>query len=255
MTPVLPALRIPAVSARLREWPRDSEDRNRYADAIFGTIADRYDLLVRLLSFGQDGRWKRKIVGSLRSGTTGARHLDLATGTAGIPLLIRRRAFAGAIVGLDRSRAMLANARRKRGEISGIDFVRGDLNRLPFRRMSFHAVTMGYGLRYLSDIKATLAEILGLLTPGGVLVCLDFGLPRRRWNRRLSLGYLLTLGTIWGLVLHRQADTYWHIAESLLAYPGQDAVAAMMREVGFVGVTLEEHLGGSSVVARGLKPG
>jgi ubiquinone/menaquinone biosynthesis C-methylase UbiE len=86
-----------------------------------------------------------------------------------------------------------------------------------------------------------------------VFVCLDFGLPRNLWYRRLCLGYLLTFGTFWGVLLHRRADTYWHIVESLCAYPGQDAVARLMKEVGFADIRMEEQLGGISAIIRGAK--
>lgn len=238
----------------LREWPQDSAERKKYGDEIFGTIARRYDLLTRLLSFGQDRRWKAKILRFIPAGGERARRLDLATGTAALPILFRAASFRGSVVGLDRSAAMLGQARRKCAGLSCVDFVQGDLNDVPFPQRSFDAVTMAYGLRYLADIRQSLAEIFRLLKPGGVLVSLDFGLPERTWYRRLSLGYLLVLGTFWGLLLHRRADIYWHIVESLRAYPGQRAVAGAMREVGFSDVALHEQLGGISVIARGTKP-
>lgn len=239
---------------RLRQWPRDSAERKAYADSVFGTIAHRYDLLTGLLSFGQDRRWKAKILRFLPCDGGHARLLDLATGTAAIPILIRGASLRGAVFGLDRSAAMLGEARSKCVRLSAVEFVRGDLNDLPFRRQHFDAVTMAYGLRYLADVKQCLAEIFRLLKPGGVLVCLDFGLPERIWYRRLALGYLLIMGTFWGVMLHRRASTYWHIVESLRSYPGQRAVADMMREVGFAEVALHEHLGGISVLAHGTKP-
>ncbi|MBI4363965.1 MAG: ubiquinone/menaquinone biosynthesis methyltransferase [Candidatus Latescibacteria bacterium] len=242
------------MSAHLREWPLDREGRARYADSIFAAIAARYDLLTTLLSFGQDRRWKASVVAWLPNDTPRGHVLDLATGTAAIPLLLRRALPSARIVGLDRSRAMIEEARRKCAGDPGIEIVHGDLNAVPFAARRFDAVTMAYGLRYLTDIRRSIAEIFRLLRPGGVIVCLDFGLPKRRWYRRLALGYLLAMGTVWGLLLHRRADTYWHIVESLRAYPGQDAVAAAMREVGFTDVSLEERLGGISVTAYGRKP-
>ena len=92
-----------------------------------------------------------------------------------------------------------------------------------------------------------------MLKPGGVFVCLDLGLPRDRWYRRLCLGYLAAIGTVLGLLLHRRADTYWHIVESLRAYAGQDAVARLMKEVGFADISVEEKLGGVSAVIRGAR--
>jgi len=148
---------------------------------------------------------------------------------------------------------MLHEGRLKCAALAGIGFVRGDLCRPPFRERSFDAITMAYGLRYLGDLSESLADIHRMLKPGGVFVCLDFGHPGNLWYRRLCLGYLVAFGTLWGLLLHRRADTYWHIVESLRAYPGQGAVARLMKDAGFADITVEEQLGGISAIIRGAK--
>ncbi len=237
----------------IREWPRDPAERTRYVDSIFGTIAPRYDLLTRLLSFGQDRRWKAKILRHVPTGDDTTRRLDLATGTAALPLLFRGAWYRGTIIGLDRSRAMLREALRKGAGVEGVLLLAGDLNRLPFRERSIDVVTMAYGLRYVSDIREELAEIFRLIKPGGIVVCLDFGLPERTWYRKLCLGYLLAFGTLWGLLLHGRPGAYWHIVESLRAYPGQRAVAQLMEDVGFADVVVEHQLGGISVIIRGAR--
>jgi len=236
---------------RLKEWPRNPAERAAYVDVVFGSIAPKYDLVSRLLSSWQDRRWKVRALGALPQNGSCRRLLDLATGTGAFPNLLRRAGFTGEIVGLDRNRAMLALAVRKCG--ARVRLIQGDLTHLPFTDASFDAITMGYGLRYVEDTRGTLGEIYRLLRPGGVFVCLDFGLPDNRWHRRLCLGYLLLFGTLWGLILHGRRDTYWHIVESLRAYPGQQALARWMEEAVFADVRLMELLGGISVIARGLR--
>ena len=236
---------------RLKEWPRDPAERTAYVDSVFGTIAPKYDLVSKLLSSWQDRRWKARALSALPQNGSCQRLLDLATGTGAFPILLRRRGFMGKIVGLDRNRAMLALAGRKCGARIGL--IQGDLARLPFTDASFDAVTMGYGLRYVEDTRETLKEIYRLLRPGGVFVSLDFGLPDNWWYRRVCLGYLLFFGTLWGLILHGRRETYWHIVESLRAYPGQRALARWMEEAGFTDVRLMEQLGGISVIARGIR--
>jgi demethylmenaquinone methyltransferase/2-methoxy-6-polyprenyl-1,4-benzoquinol methylase len=114
---------------------------------------------------------------------------------------------------------------------------------------------MGYGLRYLGDVPGALRQIRGTLRPGGLLVTLDFGLPEPGWYRSLCLGYLFVFGTIWGLALHGKADTYWHIVESLRAYPGQRALAGMLVDAGFGPVAILEDLGGISVTVHAERAG
>ncbi len=149
---------------------------------------------------------------------------------------------------------MLALARRKCAGSESIRFLRGDLSRLPFAEGSFDAVTIGYGLRYPPDLRAFLNGVFSLLRPGGRFLSLDFGLPASPAYRSLALGYLLAAGAFWGLALHGRPGTYAHIVESLRAYPGQRALAALMKETGFADISVEERLGGIAVLIRGRRP-
>lgn len=238
----------------LKPWPTDPGDRARYAESIFREVAPRYDTLTRALSFGRDERWKERLASEALAQGRDVRVLDLATGTAPLPLLLRRAGHRGPIVGLDRSAAMLARGRAKATDAAAIRFVRGDLSHLPFADGSFDVVTLGYGLRYPTDLRAFLGGVLRLLRPGGRFFSLDFGLPPPGPYRALALGYLRGAGAFWGLVLHRRPGTYTHIVESLQAYPGQRAVAGLMNEVGFADISLDEHLGGIAVSIRAHRP-
>ena len=238
----------------LKPWPADPDERVRYAESIFRRVAPRYDLLTRALSFGQDGRWKRELAAEAGAAGVNARVLDLATGTAALPILMRRSGHPGPIVGLDRSAAMLARAREKCGGLDGIRFLRGDLSKLPFREQSFDAITVGYGLRYPPDLPAFLRGAFRLLRPEGRFLSLDFGLPASAAYRSLALGYLLAAGAFWGVALHGRPGTYAHIVESLRSYPGQGAVAALLNEAGFADISVEEHMGGIVATIRARKP-
>jgi demethylmenaquinone methyltransferase/2-methoxy-6-polyprenyl-1,4-benzoquinol methylase len=213
-------------------------------------------MLTRVLSFGQDRRWKEAAIAALPAPREGGAILDLATGTAELPLLARERGRPERVVAVDRSRSMLARGRAKAAAAGarGIHFVAGDLNAVPVASGAFDAVLVGYGLRYPVDLRGALASILGSLRPGGVLVSLDFGIPRSASLRRILFGYLLSMGTVWGIVLHGRPGTYWHIVESLRAYPGQHGLARLMEEVGFARVTVEERLLGSAAIVRGERP-
>ncbi len=238
----------------LKPWPDDPGERARYAESIFRRVAPRYDILTRALSLGQDGRWKRRLAAEARGADADARVLDLATGTAALPLLMRGSGHRGPIVGLDRSAEMLARARVKCARLDGVRFLRGDLSRLPFRDQSFDAITIGYGLRYPSDLPAFLRDVFRLLRSSGRFLSLDFGLPASAPYRSLALGYLFAAGAFWGFALHGRAGTYAHIVESLRAYPGQRALAELMIEAGFADISIEEHLGGIVATITARKP-
>lgn len=238
-----------------RPWPAVREARRSYVDAIFHRIAPRYDLLTRILSFGQDRRWKSAAIDRLPPPRAEGVILDLATGTAELPLLARARGRPERIVAVDRSRSMLARGRDKAeaARARDIQFVAGDLNAVPVAEDAFDAVLVGYGLRYPHDLRRVLSEIFRSLRPGGTFIALDFGVPRNGILRRVMFGYLLTMGTVWGLLLHGRPGTYWHIVESLRAYPGQAKVAALMEEIGFERVKVEERLFGSAAIVSGVR--
>ncbi|MGE5180192.1 MAG: class I SAM-dependent methyltransferase [Bacteroidota bacterium] len=239
-----------------RDWPLRRVARRVYVDGIFRRIAPRYDFLTRILSFGQDRRWKEAAIARLPAPRDRGVILDLATGTAELPLLARERGRPERIVAVDRSRSMLERGRAKAAaaRAEGIQFVAGDLNAVPVAPSSFDAVLIGYGLRYPLDLRSALVEIHRSLRPGGVLVSLDFGIPRNAIARRVLFSYLLVMGTLWGLVLHGRPGTYWHIVESLRAYPGQQGLARLMEEVGFERVEVEERLLGSAAIVSGARP-
>jgi demethylmenaquinone methyltransferase / 2-methoxy-6-polyprenyl-1,4-benzoquinol methylase len=233
--------------------PEDPAARVRYLDSVFGSIAPKYDLTTKLLSLGQDRRWKAKALRVLPPLRPESRVLDLGTGSAAL-LLLLRKSVAGSIVGLDRSGSMLAVARSKSAQLDGLALVRGDFLSLPFPDRSFEAITLGYALRYAIDTHRVLREVYRVLKPGGVVVCLDFGVPRNRLCRLGYVGYLLAFGTLWGVILHGRCDSYRHVVESLGSHPGQRTIARQMAEVGLTRVTLTEELGGISMVATGTRP-
>lgn len=237
----------------LKEWPKDSTKRRDYVDSIFLRVAPQYDRLTRLLSFGQDDRWKSMVIELLPPDAERAWILDLATGTAAFPDLLRRAGRRASILGIDRSQAMLARARLKCAAMERVHFARGDLNALPVAASVFDVVLLGYGLRYLDDLRDAMAVVHRALRPGGVFISLDFGLPPSPWHRRLCIAYLFVLGTLWGLLLHGRLDTYWHIVESLRAYPGQRALERALAGAGFERIAIAEQLGGISVLARAEK--
>jgi len=219
-------------------------ERQAYVDPIFANIAGNYDFMTRVLSLGCERQWKKQAVKLAGQNRRAKRILDLATGTAEFPLHLREAGFDAEIIGLDRNQGMLGIATQKCKQQPEVKFLAGDLMHIPLKNNSFDVITMGYGLRYVADIRQTLAEVFRLLRHGGIFVSLDFGLPRSGFYRRVCFGYLLLLGSLWGLILHRKGSTYWHIVESLKAYPGQAAVKVWMMEVGFDNVTLREQLGG-----------
>jgi demethylmenaquinone methyltransferase/2-methoxy-6-polyprenyl-1,4-benzoquinol methylase len=215
---------------RLRRELSTPQGKRRYVQRLFATIADRYDVITRVLSYGQDGRWKRRLV-RLAAITTTDRVLDLACGTGDILDYACRRHPQRA-VGLDLTHRMLARARR-RDRLRDADLICGDMLALPFEAGAFDVVTTGYGLRNVPDLHLTFREILRVLVYGGRLLSLDFNRPTNPIVRGAYLAYLTVVGSIAGLVLHHDPDTYRYIPESIRNYPGAIGIARMLEAEGF----------------------
>jgi ubiquinone/menaquinone biosynthesis C-methylase UbiE len=202
----------------LRSAIATPDGKHRYVRRLFATIAHRYDFITVVLSYGQDRRWKQRLIG-LAALRRDDRLLDLACGTGDI-------LFAAA----DRVRFA-----------AGVDLTH---RMLPFGAASFTVATVGYGLRNVPDLPSAIAEIRRVLAPGGRLLALDFNRPANRPVRTLYLAYLTVVGSALGWMLHRDPDTYRYIPESIRNYPGAAGVAAMLRDAGFGDVRVVPLLGG-----------
>jgi demethylmenaquinone methyltransferase / 2-methoxy-6-polyprenyl-1,4-benzoquinol methylase len=160
--------------------------RKRHARALFAPLGPSYDRTAALLSFGRDPRWRRFLVSRVKAGP-GDTVLDVATGTGAVAIeLARRRGCA--VVGLDQSREMLAEARLRIEELglaASIELWHGNAENLPFPDASFDGLTFTYLLRYVDDPAATLAELARVVRPGGTLAALEFGVPPRQPWRAL----------------------------------------------------------------------
>jgi ubiquinone/menaquinone biosynthesis methyltransferase len=227
------------------------EGKRRYVRALFAAIADRYDLITVVLSYGQDRSWKRRLV-DMANPDRGSRALDLATGTGDIAFAVQARGAHA--VGLDVTRRMIELARMKSADRPpGPAFLVGDMVTLPFSAASFDLVTTGYGLRNVPDLTAAIDEIFRVLKPGGRALSLDFNRPSNAAIRSLYLAYLAGVGGALGWLLHRDPDTYRYIPASIRKYPGAEAVAKLMEARGFARVTHHRVLGGLMAIHHAHK--
>jgi len=199
--------------------------------AMFGEIAPRYDFITRVLSYGMDGRWKK--LGVSRAGLAdGALVLDLASGTGDFSQLILKRLPRARAVAVDLTEPMLRVARER-----GLNETAcADATSLPFADASFDCVFVGYGLRNFPSLELALREIDRVTRPGGMMVALDFFLPRKAPLRRVYLAYLYAQGAFWGLVLHGKARTYTYIPDSLRSFVSLEDFSAMVERVGYARV-------------------
>ncbi|HEY8107687.1 MAG TPA: class I SAM-dependent methyltransferase [Gaiellaceae bacterium] len=161
----------------------ESSTRTHHARELFAPLGPTYDRYARLLSFGQDPRWRSFLVS--RIPPDAHRVLDVATGTAAVAIELAGASLDRTVVGVDQSPEMLAAGRERiaRGELNDrIELREGRAEDLPVGDAEFDAVTFTYLLRYVDDVPATLRELVRVVRPGGTVAMLEFGLPRGVWR-------------------------------------------------------------------------
>ncbi|PZQ41576.1 MAG: demethylmenaquinone methyltransferase [Phenylobacterium zucineum] len=211
---------------------------------MFDTVAPRYDLVNDVLSLGQDRRWRNETVAAVAP-RPGQRILDLAAGTG---TSSRPFADAGAlVVPADLSEGMLVVGKRRQPDLG---FVNADALALPFADGAFDAVTISFGLRNVEDVSTALSELHRVTRPGGRIVICEFSTPTWRPLRVTYRKYLLrALPKIAGATASNKI-AYDYLAESILAWPDQHALADIMFDTGWTGVGWKNLSGGIVALHR-----
>ncbi len=230
------------------------EERAPRVREMFSRIAGRYDLVNDVMSLGLHRRWKRETVRlALQGAPRTPRALDLCCGSGDMSFLAEEH--EAAVTGADFTLPMLAVARRRKlSEARKSAFVQADALDLPFPDGTFDAITVGYGLRNIADLRAALAEMRRVLAPGGRVAILDFGKPANPVVRALYFVYLRAAMPIIGWLFHGDPDTYRYIPESLERFPAQRGVEPMMRDAGFDNARHENRLLGAMGINLGEAP-
>jgi len=161
----------------------EASARTRHARELFAPLGPTYDRYARLLSFGQDPRWRSFLVSRIPADAQ--RVLDVASGTAAVAIELARAEPGRAVVGVDQSAEMLAAGRERITDAAltnRIELREGRAEELPFADGEFDALTFTYLLRYVDDVPATLHELARVVRPGGTVAMQEFGLPRGAWR-------------------------------------------------------------------------
>ncbi len=234
--------------------PAEGRDPARVRE-MFSAIAPRYDFLNHLLSFNLDRLWRRRAVAELPPDEQ-ARILDLCSGTGDLALAVSRGRRAGLVVCCDFAHPMLVRARLKlvrSGRSDRFLLVEADGLRLPFGPGTFDAVTVGFGVRNLADMRAGFREILRVLKPGGRAVVLEFSRPTAPGFAALYRLYLRHLLPRIGDGTTGRRGAYLYLARTVTEFDNPATLAGRLREAGFAAAGWRPLTGGIVCVHTAFK--
>jgi demethylmenaquinone methyltransferase / 2-methoxy-6-polyprenyl-1,4-benzoquinol methylase len=231
-------------------------DRAQKVHQLFSGIASRYDLINDAQSFGLHRLWKKKLI-QMAHPREGDRAVDLCCGTGDIAFGLARQ--GAQVNGLDFTMAMLTVAAKRPDSMNSAHprnpkFLCGDALHIPFPDESFDIVTIGYGLRNLSEWERGLQEMHRVAKPGARILSLEFGKPDNPVWRKMYFGYLRCFVPALGKIFCGDAQAYAYILESLKNFPAQKGIAAKMTELKFANVKVVNLLGGIMSINYGEKP-
>jgi demethylmenaquinone methyltransferase/2-methoxy-6-polyprenyl-1,4-benzoquinol methylase len=230
------------------------EEKAAYVERMFARIAPGYDRVNRVMTFGLDQGWRRQVVGRVAP-PVGARALDVGTGTGDFLPLLANWSRDGLSVGVDFTLPMMQEGLPKLAGLAPerAAFVNGDALRLPFAEHSFDAITTGFMMRNVTDIRQAFAEMYRVARPGGTLACLEVARPRNPLVRLGHRLYFEGVVPIIGQLLGGDRRAYTYLPQSARAFPSPPALAQLMREAGWQLVTYRLYGLGAVAIHVGAK--
>lgn len=204
---------------------------------MFDTISGNYDGLNRVISFGIDVKWRKKVL-KMVSAKNPKTILDIATGTGDLAILMAQTA-ATEIIGADISEGMMEVGRKKvkeRNLDSRVQLVYGDSEKLPFADNHFDAITVAFGIRNFETLEKGLAEILRVLKPDGIFVILETSVPVKFPYKQGYKFYSKYLLPLIGRLFSKDRSAYAYLSESASVFPHGEALNNILRKIGFIEV-------------------
>jgi demethylmenaquinone methyltransferase/2-methoxy-6-polyprenyl-1,4-benzoquinol methylase len=225
------------MSEKITPYKNSTLGKKEQVAQMFDTISGNYDNLNRVISFGIDVKWRKKVL-KIVSDSKPKIILDIATGTGDLAILMAQ-SNAEKIIGLDISAGMLEVGRKKIEEkklSNSIELVLADSENMPFEDNYFDAITVSFGVRNFENLEKGFAEILRVLKPNGVFVILETSVPVKTPYKQGYWFYTKYILPIIGKLFSKDNSAYGYLSESAAIFPFGEALNNILRKIGFINV-------------------
>ena len=225
------------MSENITPYKNSTLSKKEQIAQMFDTISENYDRLNRVISFGIDIKWRKKVL-QIVTQSNPKTILDIATGTGDLAILMAQTK-APKIIGLDISAGMLEVGKKKiqNKKLSNtIEMVLADSEEMPFEDSYFDAITVAFGVRNFENLEKGLAEILRVLKPNGVFVILETSVPNKTPYKQGYTFYSKNILPIIGTLFSKDNLAYGYLSESAAAFPYGEALNNILRKIGFIEV-------------------
>ncbi|UTH14879.1 demethylmenaquinone methyltransferase [Macrococcus equipercicus] len=234
--------------------PQTQEEKTELVHGVFENISTRYDRLNDIISFNQHKSWRKKVMKRMQV-KRGAHALDVCCGTGDWTIqLADAVGRTGHVTGLDFSANMLKVAKAKTNHTANIELIQGNAMALPFEDDQFDYVTIGFGLRNVPDYLQTLKEMLRVVKPGGMVVCLETSDPTMPVFKQGYQVYFKFIMPLFGKIFAKSMKEYSWLQQSAFNFPGKYELAKLFAQAGFVNIEFKGFTGGVSAMHIGYKP-
>lgn len=234
----------------------DTEQKQQLVGAVFDSVAEKYDVMNDLMSFGIHRLWKQYTINQcgIRAGQSA---LDLAGGTGDLAAKLSQRVGPeGSVVLADINASMLEVGRDRlidRGLVGNVHYTLANAEALPFADSSFDCITIAFGLRNVTDKQAALNSMYKTLKPGGRALILEFSKPVLPLLSKAYDAYSFTALPALGRLVVGDAESYKYLAESIRQHPDQETLMGMMQTAGFERCDYHNLTGGIVALHRGFR--
>ncbi|RDH83434.1 MAG: bifunctional demethylmenaquinone methyltransferase/2-methoxy-6-polyprenyl-1,4-benzoquinol methylase UbiE [endosymbiont of Seepiophila jonesi] len=232
------------------------EEKAGRVRAVFDSVANKYDLMNDLMSFGVHRLWKRHTI-EISGVRRGQRVLDLAAGTGDLSARFSGLVGPdGQVVFTDINAAMMEQGRERmldEGRVGNLQYAQVDAQYLPFPDNTFDCVTIAFGLRNVTDKQTALDAIFRAVRPGGRMLVLEFSKPTLKPLEKIYDVYSFSLLPKIGKLVTNDEDSYRYLAESIRMHPDQETLKGMMEHAGFERCDYFSETGGVVAIHRGYK--